>query len=59
MRVAVYDVLGKRVAVLADGVLEAGVHTAQLDAAGLANGVYVVRVETAQGVRAQRVTVVR
>ncbi len=39
----VYDLLGRRVAVVADGMYEAGRHAAQLDGRQLASGVYVVR----------------
>lgn len=41
--VAVYDALGRRVATLADGVLAAGPHPLDLDAAGLPAGAYLVR----------------
>ena len=58
VRVAVYDVLGREVAVLADGARPAGPGEARLDAP-LAPGVYVVRVETASGAAAVPVTVVR
>ena len=40
VRLEVYDGLGRRVAVLADGPLEAGTHRAQFDGSGLAGGVY-------------------
>lgn len=43
VRVAVFDVLGRRVAVLHDGPLGAGMHRLRLDAAALPAGVYVVR----------------
>jgi hypothetical protein len=43
VRLAVYDVLGREVAVLVDGRTEAGTHTATFDARGLAAGVYVYR----------------
>src|SRR5690606_1437056 len=43
VRVAVYDVLGREVAVLADGRFEAGRYEATLDASGLAAGLYLVR----------------
>ena len=43
--VAVYDVLGRRVAVLADGRYEAGRHRAELDASGLGSGTYLVRAQ--------------
>lgn len=63
VRLAVFDVLGREVALLADGVQAAGTHEAQSAQGGLASGVYVVRLETGSGavrqVRTQRVTVVR
>ena len=43
--VALFDVLGRRVATLADGAFGAGWHTAAVEADRLAPGVYVVRVE--------------
>ncbi|MEM8600553.1 MAG: T9SS type A sorting domain-containing protein, partial [Bacteroidota bacterium] len=59
VRVAVYDALGREVAVLAEGVREAGWHSAVLSGADLASGVYVVRVEAGAGVITRRVTVLR
>lgn len=55
----VYDLLGRRVAVLADGEHEAGVHTATLDARLLASGSYVCRLRAGNEVRTQKVLVVR
>lgn len=43
--VAVYDVLGRRVALVEPGVQAAGTHEVDIDAAGLASGVYLVRVQ--------------
>ncbi len=59
VRLAVTDVLGREVAVLAEGPQAAGEHTATLDTARLPAGVYVARL-VADGISAaQRVTVVR
>ena len=58
-RVALYDALGRQVAVLADGEMTAGVQTARLDAGALATGVYVLRLEAETGAVSQTVTVVR
>ena len=58
-RVDVVDLLGRTVAVLADGEHGAGVHAAPLDVAGWAAGVYVVRLRTGAESRVVRVTVVR
>ena len=46
VRVAVYDMLGREVAVLAQAPMEAGLHTLRLDARTLPSGLYVVRLET-------------
>ncbi len=43
VRVAVYDALGRRVALVADGVFEAGQHPLAFAPDGLAGGVYFVR----------------
>jgi hypothetical protein len=46
VRLDVFDLLGRRVAVLNDGTLEAGAHSFSLEADGWASGVYVVRMLT-------------
>ncbi|MEM1041107.1 MAG: right-handed parallel beta-helix repeat-containing protein [Bacteroidota bacterium] len=58
-RLAVYDVLGREVARLADGELEAGRHEAVLDGAALPSGVYLVRLVAGADVRTEQVTLVR
>jgi hypothetical protein len=45
-RLAVYDLLGRRVAVLADGRLAAGTHHVTFDASRLASGIYLYRLES-------------
>ncbi len=59
VRLAVYDVLGREVAVLVDGTLEAGAHTATLDASRLAPGAYVYRLQTGDTVTTGRLTLAR
>ena len=56
---ALYDALGRRVRTLADGPVAASAQTATLDAAGLAAGVYVLRLETEGGAVSRVVTVLR
>jgi hypothetical protein len=55
---AVYDVLGRQVAVLADGEHAAGRHSVTIDGSSLAAGVYVVRLAAGEYVAARRLTVV-
>lgn len=45
VRLAVYDVLGRQVAVLADAVRSAGTYTADFEAPGLPSGIYIYRLE--------------
>ena len=59
VELAAYDVLGRRVAVLASGTAEAGTHEAALDATALPAGLYVVRLQAGERVLAQRITVTR
>ena len=59
VRVAVYDALGREVAVALDGERGAGWHAVRWGGAGLAAGVYVVRVEAGGQARTQALTVVR
>lgn len=56
-RVVVHDLLGREVAVLADGLFAAGRHTLRFDAAGLATGAYICRL-IAAGTTATRTVVV-
>ena len=57
-RLAVFDVLGREVAVVADQTLAAGTQTFALGR-DLPAGVYVARLQTAQGATARQFTVVR
>lgn len=59
VNVALYDALGRQVAVLAQGPYGPGRHEAHLDAAALPTGVYVVRVVAGGDVQTARLTVSR
>ena len=59
VRLSVVDVLGREVAVLAEGPLAAGAHEAEVEAGSLAAGVYLVRLVAGPEVRARALTVVR
>jgi hypothetical protein len=49
IRLAVYDLLGREVAVLADGVETAGSYRATFDASNLASGLYLYQLRTESG----------
>jgi hypothetical protein len=59
VRLAVYDLLGRRAALLADGDFAAGRHALTLDTNGLASGAYVYRIEAGPHVETRRLTIVR
>lgn len=54
-----YDVLGREVAVLAGGQMEAGAHTASVDASSLPSGVYVYRLSSQGRTLVSTLTVAR
>jgi hypothetical protein len=55
----VYDVLGRRVATLAEGKKEAGVHRATLEAGPLPSGTYFVRMQAGGFHETRRVVILR
>ena len=59
VRVALYDVLGREVAAVAAGTLEAGPHRLGLDLSALPTGAYVWRLTAGDRVEAGRLTVAR
>ncbi|MFN3595901.1 MAG: T9SS type A sorting domain-containing protein [Rubricoccaceae bacterium] len=59
VRVTVVDLMGRTVATLAEGLRPAGTTTLEMNTAGLAAGVYVLRVEAGGAVATRRMTVVR
>ncbi len=59
VRLVVYDALGREVARLADGPLEAGAHAVGFDGSGLPSGVYVWRLEAGSRVETGRLTLLR
>lgn len=58
-RLSVYDILGREVAVLVDGMMPAGAHNATFDARNMASGVYIVRLATAEGIQSRTITLLR
>ena len=59
VRLTVFSLLGKEVAVLAEGMQEAGTHRVSFDARGLASGVYYARLEVRGATRIQPLLLMR
>lgn len=59
VRLEVFDVLGRRVATLEQGMRPAGLHRVFFDASRLAAGTYFYRLETSAEVRTRRLLIVR
>ena len=59
VRLAVYDVLGREVAVLVDGVMTAGRHEATFEAAHLASGMYLYQLQTSSQVLTRTMMLVK
>jgi len=57
--IKVYDVLGRQVAILAEGTKEAGRHRATLEASQLPSGTYFARMRAGQFQKTRRVVIVR
>ncbi len=59
VRIEVFDMLGRRVAVLADGTVEAGEHALTWEAGTLPSGLYLVRLTAGNTVQTRRLTLAR
>lgn len=59
VRLTVYDIQGKEVAVLANGEQEAGMNQVIFDGSGLASGVYLYRLETNHTVETRRMVLLK
>jgi hypothetical protein len=58
-RLAVYDLLGREVAVLVDGVMAAGSHQVSFDGSTLSSGIYLVRLTSGLESRVMRMTLLK
>jgi len=59
MRLAVYDLSGREVAVLVEGELKAGNHSSVWNAEGFTSGIYLVKMETPAFSSTRKVTLIR
>ena len=55
---ALYDVMGRRIVVLDQGEVSPGEYVRSLDVSGYANGLYLLRLKTEQGVVSKKVSVI-
>ena len=55
----VYDIVGKKVATLVSGVVEAGEHSIRFDGSNLSSGMYFVRVESEGEASVQKIVLVK
>jgi hypothetical protein len=59
VKVCVFDLLGREVAVLVDGQMEPGNHTVRFDGTGLASGVYLYRLQSGGYIAAKTLLLLR
>ena len=59
VKLAVYDLLGREVATLVNGRLEAGLHSVQFDASQLTSGIYMYRLQAGDQVQTRKLTLIQ
>jgi hypothetical protein len=59
VRLEVYDIIGRRIAVLVDEMQESGAHQVVWNAAGQASGVYIYRLRSGDFMRSRKMTLIR
>jgi hypothetical protein len=59
VRLSVFDMMGKEIAVLVDGIMPAGSHTAQFSANNMSSGIYFCKLQTADNVMTTKMTLVK
>ena len=59
VRLEVFDMLGRRVAVLVDGVVDAGSHQVSFDAAQLSSGVYIYKLQAGSQTITRKMTLLK
>lgn len=59
VRLDIFDMLGRRVAVLVDEAQPAGTYSAEFDASNLASGVYLYRLQTGEAVQTRQMVLVK
>ncbi|MDP4175909.1 MAG: T9SS type A sorting domain-containing protein, partial [Bacteroidota bacterium] len=55
----VYDLLGREIATLIDGILPAGQNSVKFDASGLASGIYLYQLKTGSSVITRKMSLLK
>jgi len=59
VKLEVFDLLGRRVALLADGMLNAGYHTRSFDGSNLSSGMYLYRIQAGEFVQVKKMMLLK
>ena len=59
VRLGVYNLAGQRVALLAEGMMEAGMHQVSFDGSNLSSGIYVYALQTGNSTLTRRMTLIK
>ncbi|HSL89956.1 MAG TPA: T9SS type A sorting domain-containing protein [Ignavibacteriaceae bacterium] len=59
VKLTVFNLLGQEVAVLVNGLTEAGTHIINFDAAGLNSGIYIYRIESGSFNEVRKMTLIK
>lgn len=59
VRLEVYDLVGRKVASLVDGHVDAGMHSVNFDASNLSSGVYIYRLKTGNHILSKKLTIIK
>lgn len=59
VRLSVYDLLGREIAVLVDQLMPAGLHQSRFDATGLSSGVYITRLQAGSQVQTGKLMLIK
>ena len=59
VRLSVYDMIGRRIAILVEGQMQAGLHQVNFDAGSLSSGIYLYRLEAGNSVLTKKLSLIK
>ena len=59
VKLNVFNLIGKEVTTITDGMMNSGTHAVSFDAAGLEAGIYFVRLQYNQNIYTEKITIVK